>query len=278
MPLEGSGPNRWRVLPQAAGQRLDAYLAAVYATSRNQVARWIRAGRVSVGMRVAKPSLKLEGGEWISCEPVPVSQEGVIEPEEGELCLLHVDESLIVVDKAADIVVHPGAGRRSGTLAHRLLARFPEIAEVGGSGRPGIVHRLDKGTSGIMIVARTKESYRQLSAAFADRLVEKTYLAMAYGQPKSEQGIIDASLARHPHRRTEMTVSARGRPARTRYKVLATTAGISLFELDLDTGRTHQIRVHLKHLGHPIVGDPTYGEARWKSLPKKLLHRAKKLR
>jgi len=264
-----AGPDRWRVLPQGAGQRLDTYLATVYGTSRNQVAKWIRSGVVLVGARTAKPSLKLEGGEWISCEPLLISQDGVLEPEPGTLRILYQDESLIILDKDADLVVHPGAGRQSGTLAHRLLAHFPEIGEVGGPGRPGIVHRLDKGTSGIMVVARTVEAYQALSKAFAERRVDKKYLAIVFGAPSPFEGLIDAAIARHPQQRKEMTISARGRPARTAYRTLGSTDEAALLELSLETGRTHQIRVHLKHLGHPIIGDPVYGEARWKNLPKK---------
>ena len=264
-----AGPDRWRVLPQGAGERLDSYLATVYGTSRNQVAKWIRGGNVLVGARTAKPSLKLEGGEWISCEPLLVSQEGVLEPEQGPLRILHQDSSLIILDKDADLVVHPGAGRRSGTLAHRLLARFPEIGEVGGAGRPGIVHRLDKGTSGIMVIARTAEAYQALSTAFSERHVDKKYLAIVYGEPSPPEGLVDAAIARHPQRRKEMTISERGRPARTGYRTLVSTEEAALLELALETGRTHQIRVHLTQLGHPIIGDPVYGEARWKNLPKK---------
>ncbi|MDH3255803.1 MAG: RluA family pseudouridine synthase [Acidobacteriota bacterium] len=261
-------PDRWRISPQAAGERLDAYLAGIYQTSRNQTARWIRAGLVSVGSRTPKPSLRLDGGEWVSCEPQPVRQDGVLEPEEGDISILFKDSHLIVVNKPPALIVHPGAGRESGTLANRLLARFPEIASVGGPGRPGIVHRLDKGTSGLLVVARTIEAYRDLSAAFAERRIEKAYLAIVFGCPQPEAGTIDASIARHPRRRKEMTVSVHGRPARTTFKTLAKTADVALLEIGLETGRTHQIRVHLKHTGHPLVGDPVYGEARWKSLPK----------
>lgn len=268
----GTAPHRWRVLPQAAGQRLDSYLASAYETSRNQVVKWIRADLVTVGSRTPKPALLLEGGEWISCEPLVLTQEGILEPEEGTLEIIFQDESIIVLDKPADLVVHPGAGRDTGTLAHRLLAHFPEIAEVGGPGRPGIVHRLDKDTSGVMVIARTPESYRHLSTAFSERAVDKTYLAIVFGIPDPPNGVVDAAIARHPQRRKEMTVSVHGRPARTLYKNLANTPEAALMELVLETGRTHQIRVHLKHLGHPIIGDPVYGEARWKNLPR---HRQK---
>jgi 23S rRNA pseudouridine1911/1915/1917 synthase len=262
-------PTRWRVSEQSTGERLDTYLAAIFDTSRSQAARWIRLGRVIVGSRAVKPSLRLEGGEWISCAPLAVSQEERLEPEEGDLSLLYEDNDVIVVDKAPEIVVHPGAGRRGGTLAHYLLGRFPEIASVGGPGRPGIVHRLDKGTSGVMVVARTSRAYLALSAAFAERRVEKSYLAIVFGTPAPAQGTIDAAIARHPRHRKQMTVSPRGRPARSHYSTLASCTVASLLEIEIESGRTHQIRVHLKSIGHPIVGDPVYGEDRWKGLPKK---------
>jgi 23S rRNA pseudouridine1911/1915/1917 synthase len=142
------------------------------------------------------------------------------------------------------------------------------MAGVGGAGRPGIVHRLDQGTSGVMVVARTAPAYLRLSRAFAQREVEKRYLAIAYGAPAPAAGTIEAPIGRHPLRRKEMAVIPGGRPARTGYRTLVARAGISLVELDLGTGRTHQIRVHLKHLGHPLVGDPVYGEARWRGLPR----------
>lgn len=259
-------PDRWKSSASAAGQRLDVYLAKVYKTSRNQAAGWIQAGLVAVGDKVAKPSLKLQGGEWLSCEPLAPSQEGRVEPEPGSLVVLFEDEEIVVLDKPAGLAVHPGAGRTSGTLANRLLAAYPEMAEVGGPGRPGIVHRLDLGTSGVLVVARTRGAHQVLAEAFAQREVKKKYLAIVFGDPSERVGSIAAPIARHPQRRKEMTVLPSGRPAQTGYRVLATAANISFVELTPVTGRTHQIRVHLKHIGHPIVGDPVYGEARWRDL------------
>jgi 23S rRNA pseudouridine1911/1915/1917 synthase len=184
--------------------------------------------------------------------------------------VLHEDAELVVLDKPAGLAVHPGAGRASGTLAHLLLARYPEMAGVGGPGRPGIVHRLDQGTSGVMVVARTAAAYQRLSRAFAGRRVVKRYLGIVYGAPRPAAGLVEAPIGRHRERRKEMTVRADGRPARTAYRTLAARSGIALVELDLATGRTHQIRVHLKSLGHPLVGDPVYGEARWRALPRPL--------
>jgi 23S rRNA pseudouridine1911/1915/1917 synthase len=253
--------------PAAAGGRLDRHVAARLDLPRNQIQKWIRDGAVLRNGTMAKPSTEVEPGDRIDCRP-PERREERVQPEPGDLAVLHEDSEVIVLDKPAGLTVHPGAGRATGTLVHHLLARYPEMAGVGGEGRPGIVHRLDQGTSGVLVVARTPAAYNRLARAFASREVEKRYLAIVYGEPSPPAGMVDAPIGRHPVRRKEMTVRADGRPARTGYRTLAAAAGIALVELDLLTGRTHQIRVHLKHLGHPLVGDPVYGEARWKSLPR----------
>lgn len=264
--------NRRHVVvpPAAAGERLDRFLATSLDQPRSQVQRWIRDGRVRVEGARAKPSLALSGGEDVAVE-VPPPAPSTLEPESGALSVLHEDEALIVVDKPPGLTVHPGAGRVTGTLVHRLLARYPEIDGVGGPGRPGIVHRLDKDTSGVLVVARTAGAYRSLQKAFAGREVDKRYLAVVHGTPSPEAGEIDAAIGRHPEHRRQMAVlpAARkgARHALTRYRTLGAAAGIALLEVAIETGRTHQIRVHLKHLRHPIVGDPVYGEARWKGLP-----------
>jgi 23S rRNA pseudouridine1911/1915/1917 synthase len=247
--------------------RLDLHVAAAYGLPRNQVQQWIRDGRVRVNGRAGKAAGALAAGDRIECEPPPPRTETMV-PEAADLVVLHEDAGLTVLDKPAGLAVHPGAGRATGTLAHRLLARYPEMAGVGGPGRPGIVHRLDRGTSGVMVAARTAAAYQRLSRAFAGRTVAKRYLAIVYGRPAAPAGVIEAPIGRHPERRKEMTVRRDGRPARTGYRTLAAQAGIALLELDLATGRTHQIRVHLKSLGHPLVGDPVYGEARHRALPR----------
>ena len=254
------------VPPAASGLRLDSFLANQLEIPRNQIQQWIRAGRVQVDGESAKASHSLSGGERVDYAPLArLSDEGM-EPEAGDLDILYQDPHLVVLNKPAELTVHPGAGRPTGTLAHRLLSHFPETAKVGGPGRPGIVHRLDKDTTGVLVVARTAKAYQALTAAFAERRVQKLYLAMVYGQPRETSGKIDLPIGRHPNRRKEMTVRPAGRPARTDYELIGTEKGISLLEVDLATGRTHQIRVHLKALGHPLIGDPIYGEARWKGL------------
>jgi len=255
----------WTIGPPEAGERLDRHVSARLAVPRNQVQKWIRDGQVRVNGRASRPSAALNLGDRVECEP-PAPVEDRVLPESGDLALLYEDADLAVLDKPAGLTVHPGAGQASGTLAHFLLARYPEMAGVGGPGRPGIVHRLDKGTSGVMVVARTAGAYHALARAFASRAVTKTYLAVVYGEPKPAAGTVEAAIGRHPERRKEMTVRRDGRPARTDYRTLASRAGIALLELGLGTGRTHQIRVHMKHLGYPLVGDPVYGEARWKGL------------
>jgi len=260
-------PRAWTVEPEEAGARLDRHVAARLDRPRNQVQRWIEEGHVTLNARPAKASAPVAAGDAVACAPPPPRDDRIV-PEAGDLSLLYSDSEVIVLDKPAGLVVHPGAGRPTGTLAHRLLERFPEMAGVGGPGRPGIVHRLDQGTSGVLVVARTAEAYAHLARLFADRRTRKVYLGVVYGTPKPANGWIDAPIGRHPQKRTEMAIRPGGRAARTGYATLASANGISVLEVALETGRTHQIRVHLRHLGHPLVGDPVYGEARWKGLPR----------
>ena len=255
------------VPPEWSGERLDRALAAHLDLPRSRIAAWIRAGRVTIGgVAVEKAGAALRAGELLAWDPPPAVDERV-SPEPGELALLHEDADLLAIDKPPGLVVHPGAGRRSGTLVHRLIAAYPELAGVGGPGRPGIVHRLDAGTSGVLLVARNAAAHARLARAFAGREVDKRYLAIVWGQPKAAAGVVEAPIGRHPRERQRMAVVADGRPAKTAWRRLASRGPISLVEFTLHTGRTHQIRVHARHLGHPLVGDPVYGEARWRSLP-----------
>ena len=257
-------PESLEITPRGVGQRVDRYLALRLGVPRNQIQQWIREEHLWVDGRTVKPSYALELGDRVTWEPPIRSVAHDLAPEEGELAILFEDDHLVVLDKPAGLAVHPGAGRPTGTLIHRLLARYPEMAETGGPNRPGIVHRLDKDTTGVMVVARTADAYLRLSEAFAERRVEKRYLAIVYGSFRRSTGEIDRPIGRHPNRRKEMAVRPDGRPAHTSYRVTGEANGISLLTIEIGTGRTHQIRVHLKAAGHPLVGDPVYGEARWK--------------
>ena len=263
-----SEPTTIQVRADEVGQRLDRLLSNRLQIPRNQIQQWIRSGRVLLRGRAAKSSHLVLDGEVFACDPPPRDLLRGIEPEAGELEILHEDPDLVVLDKPAGLVVHPGAGRERGTLVHRLLSRFPEIGQVGGPGRPGIVHRLDKDTSGLLVIARTPRAYELLTTAFAERRVDKRYLTLVYKAPSEASGRIEAPIGRHPTRRKEMAIRSTGRPALTLYRCLGTAGGIAALELNLATGRTHQIRVHLKSEGYPLVGDPLYGEARWKGLAK----------
>lgn len=256
---------RWTVPDEAGGERLDRHVAAHLDEARNQVRGWIDDGRVRVDGAARRPAYSVQPGETVECDPPPPPVEDRVEPEAGELTILYQDQAVVVLDKPPGLVVHPGAGVDTGTLAHRLLHHFPEMAGVGGPGRPGIVHRLDRDTSGVMVVARNAPAHRALARAFAERRVDKRYLAVVYGDPG--RGTVDTPIGRHRVRRQEMAVRRGGRPAVSRYRTLAAAGAAALVEVELLTGRTHQIRVHLKHAGHPLVGDPVYGERRWKGAP-----------
>lgn len=266
-----SGERRFTVGAEDVGERLDRFLARRLELGRGAVKRWLETSRVTVDGRPAKGSQRIaESSEVVCAEPPPEEpEEIVVEPEPGPLEVLWEDRHLAVIVKPAGMAVHPGAGRERGTLAHRLLARYPRVAGVGEADRPGIVHRLDKDTTGLLVAALDLETHEALSRAFAERRVEKTYLAIAYGVPEDE-GRIELPIGRHPRERQRMSVRPEGREARTAWRTLRVSAGLALLELDLETGRTHQIRVHLKALGHPLVGDPVYGEARWRGLPKEV--------
>jgi 23S rRNA pseudouridine1911/1915/1917 synthase len=197
-------------------------------------------------------------------------------PDAGvDVPLVHEDEHVLVVDKPAGLVVHPGAGQTSGTLVHGLLHRYPDLAEVGDPSRPGIVHRLDKGTSGLMLVARTTPALIDLSAQMKARTVERRYLALVLGEVAEGKGIVDAPVGRSTRHPTRMSVTTRGRPARTRYEVLeryTEPVPATLLECRLETGRTHQIRVHLAAIEHPVVGDTRYGRGQALPMNRPFLH------
>ena len=242
--------------------RLDTYLASQIQTwSRARLQRLIENEDVIVNGRSAKASYRLRKGDEIEVELVASPAE-IFEPQKIPLDIVHEDEDLIVVNKPAGLVVHPAAGIHSGTLANALAFHFQNLPASAGSIRPGIVHRLDRDTSGLLVVAKTEEALENLSEQFRDRTVFKSYIALVHGRVDNSSGRIDQPLARDPGNRTRMAVVRGGRSAITLYKVRKHYHRFTLLDVELKTGRTHQIRVHLTWLHHPVVGDETYGGGR----------------
>lgn len=261
------------------GERLDRVVAMITGVSRAEASALVAAGAVAVnGEAVTARTHRLAEGDEVDVA-VPEARSTPVEPDERvEVTIVHADDDLVVVDKPAGLVVHPGAGTPDGTLVNGLLARYPEMASVGDPQRPGIVHRLDKGTTGLLVAARTERAYDALVAALARREVRRGYVALVWGGFDAPAGMVDAPIGRSPRSPTRMAVSARGKEARTRYEVRTSfhePVVVTLLDCTLETGRTHQIRVHLSSIGHPVVGDDRYGGAR-QSLPvsRPLLHAA----
>jgi 23S rRNA pseudouridine1911/1915/1917 synthase len=249
--------------PDDEGLRLDRFCALRHPEiSRSRLAAWIREGRVTLDGRPARPSEAVRAGTQVEIDfPPPVDD--TLRPEPIALALVYEDEDLLVLDKPPGLVVHPGAGVREGTLAAALLHHDPALAGVGGAGRSGLVHRLDRGTSGLLVVARSDAAHRALAAQFHARRVEKIYDAITWGRPRVREGEIDLGVGRDPRLRVRMRAGvAGGRTARSLYRVVEEVPGFARVEVQILTGRTHQVRVHLAALGHPIVGDATYGGER----------------
>ena len=263
------------VPPEAAGERLDHFLAAVPEVgSRAAAERLLRSGMVRVDETQRSKSYRLAGGERVELELELGERASALEPEELDLRIVYEDEHLLVVDKPAGVVVHPSAGHTAGTLVHGLLGRA--IAGGGEPGRPGIVHRLDRDTSGLLVVARSGEAHRRLQRLIRRREFVREYLALVRGRPRSRAGRIEAPIGRDARDRTRMSLdTAAPRDAVTHFEVVELLRRHALLRVRLETGRTHQIRVHLGAIGLPVAGDPVYGAAADLGLERQFLHAAR---
>src|SRR6266487_446239 len=273
LPTERSTRIELVVPKDDAKLRLDRVLATQLPEySRSRLQQLILAGFVRVNGITTRPSHLVRAGDEIELTEPPVEK---IEdqPEPIPLEILFEDKDLIVINKPAGLVVHPGAGHREHTLVNALLHHCPTLSGIGGKERPGIVHRLDKETSGCIVIAKNDDAHRSLSLQFAARTIEKIYLALVAGKLRRNTGVIEEKIARHPVDRQKMRVATlRGRAAMTEYRVVRSSGEMSLIECRLHSGRTHQIRVHLRHLGHPVLGDKIYAPKFAQKFPRQMLH------
>jgi 23S rRNA pseudouridine1911/1915/1917 synthase len=270
---EASTTFKFVVPKEHARMRLDLFLVkSLPEFSRSRIQQLIRDGFVLVGGAITRPRQSVRAGDEIDVtEPPP--EKIHTEPEAIPLTILYEDDDLIVINKTSGMTVHPGAGQREHTLVSALLHQCSTLSGIGGKERPGIVHRLDKETSGCLVAAKNDVAHRELSKQFTARTVEKIYLALVAGKLRKQMGIIENKIGRHPVHRQRMSVSSpRGRTAKTEYRVLRSSEQASLVECKLHTGRTHQIRVHLHHVGNPVLGDKVYVPRFAKDFPRQMLH------
>ncbi len=248
------------ISPEEVGERLDVVISKRLGDiSRNQVKKLIQSGFVKVNGKISKkPSYKVKRNDDIEVT-IPPNEELELEPQDVPFEIIYEDEHIAVIEKPYGIVVHPAPGHKTNTLVHGLLKRLKGLSGIGGKLRPGIVHRLDKDTSGIMIVAKNDQAHQRLTQSFKNREISKTYAAIVYKVPEKTRGTISAPIGRHPVHRKKMTVLKNGREATTQYEVIEKFRKAALLHLKPITGRTHQLRVHMSYIGHPILGDPIYG-------------------
>lgn len=284
-PTPDTGWDTIEITDDQDGQRLDRALASLRPDlSRTRAQSAIKAGEVTINGKAAKPSLLLEAGQRLALAPT-LGQSAPApagaskpQPEAIPLRVVYEDDRLLVIDKPAGLVTHPAPGHATGTLVNALLAHAPDVEETDNPQRPGIVHRLDKDTSGLMVIAKDAETHAALAAQMRERAMVKRYIALVEGRVDPAQGEIEAPIGRDPRHRLRMAVVSEargGRPARTRFRTLRAVSGRTLLEIQLDTGRTHQIRVHLAAIHHPVVGDPIYGRPQPPRPPRQFLHAAR---
>lgn len=251
--------QRIEVSPGHSGKRIDLFLAESLGTPRNQIQRMIGEGKVTLRDKIPRPSDRVRQGDAVTYEQEPPRKLDV-SPEDIPLSILYEDSWLVVINKQRGISVHPGGGGYHGTLVNALLYHISDLSGIGGVERPGIVHRLDKDTSGAMVIAKNDAAHESLSKQFKGRKTKKEYIALVHGTPERDSGVIDAPIGRHRVHRKKMTVSSSGRNARTEWTVTERFNGYSLLLVRTFTGRTHQIRVHMTSIGFPLVGDELYGK------------------
>ena len=274
-PPAGASSHQFDADAADDGRRLDVVVAGrVPALSRSRIAHLAAEGHVRVDGRPRKPAFRVRRGNAVEIAVPPPAPSGVL-PEAIPLEIVLEDADLLVVNKPAGLAVHPAPGHPSGTLVNALLSAVRDLAGIGGELRPGIVHRLDKDTSGLLVVAKSDAAHRALAAQFKAHTAQRTYLAVVRGRVRRNEGTITAALGRHPVRRTRIAVVPKGRHAVTHYTVLERFRDATLLACRLETGRTHQIRVHLAHAGHPLLGDPVYGRARAPEIARQALHAAR---
>jgi 23S rRNA pseudouridine1911/1915/1917 synthase len=257
---QGDKIHKFIISEEESGTRIDRFLASVLPDhSRSYIQKLIKQGKAFVRNKAVKSSYILNEDEQIELS-IPPPHVWIPKPESILLDIVYEDPHIIIVNKPPGMVVHPGAGNYSGTLVHALLYHCQKLSGIGGTLRPGIVHRLDKGTSGLLVVAKTDQAHLSLVSQLAERKMKRIYLALVSGEIKDQQGTIDLPIGRDPHHRERMAVNRKsGKTAVTHYEILKRGTNVTLIRVNLETGRTHQIRVHMQYIGHPIIGDNDYG-------------------
>ncbi|MBQ2957653.1 MAG: RluA family pseudouridine synthase [Clostridia bacterium] len=249
----------WKIEEGSAGVRLDVFLAEVVDLTRSRTEKLIRDGRAEVdGKRVTKPGTTLKAGQWVELQ-IPEVKSVELMPQDLPIRVIYQDSDLAVVYKPSGMVVHPAAGNPDGTMVNALMMKLDGLSGIGGEMRPGIVHRIDKDTSGLLFVAKNDKSHLFLSEQIKEHTVQRAYLSILIGRLKEPEGDVHGPIGRHPVDRKKMAIVPNGKEAHTHYRVLEELRGATLIEARLTTGRTHQIRVHMASLGHPVLGDPVYG-------------------